>query len=279
MPVKKSKIKSQKSKAETSRLANARSKSKKVKSDIVRAKSRTTTLSIPVYSLTGRAAGTMSLPKEIFGAQVNKNLLAQALRVYLNNQKTHWASTKTRSEVTASTRKIWRQKGTGRARHGAISAPIFIGGGIALGPKPRKTVLDLPKKMKKKALLSALAQKMVDQEVLGLSGLQKTTGKTKQMAEFLKQLNSRQNSRFASEARRAKLESTLIVTDQRMENAVRAASNIPGVDILPVDQLNAFEVIKHQSLILTKEAVEKLQERLALSRETKLSTKKETKRA
>lgn len=251
-------------------------------------------LSVPVYSLSGRAAGTMSLPKEIFGAQVNKNLLAQALKVYLNNQKTHWASTKTRSEVTASTRKIWRQKGTGRARHGAISAPIFIGGGIALGPKPRKSVLDLPKKMKKKALLSALAQKMVDQEVLGLSGLQKTTGKTKQMAEFLKQLNSKLNPDLIG----AKLASTLIVTDQRMDNAVRAARNISGVDILPADQINAFEVVKHQSLILTKEAVEKLQERLALSskqslrakalknkelsikkQETKLSAKKETKRA
>lgn len=206
---------------------------------------RKTNLSVPVYSLSGRAAGTLFLPKEIFGAQVNKALLTQALRVYLTNQQAHHSSTKTRAEVTASSRKIWRQKGTGRARHGAVSAPIFVGGGVALGPKARKVILDLPKKMKKKALVSALAQKMVDQKVSGLSGLKEATGKTKQVAKLLKQL---------------KLKSTLIVTDQRMEKAVRAASNISGVDILPVDQINVLEVIRHHNLIFTKEAVERLKQ-------------------
>lgn len=216
--------------------------------------SKRSSLSVPAYSLSGRSLGTMSLPKEIFGAQVNKALLTQAMRVYLTNQQAHHSSTKTRAEVTASSRKIWRQKGTGRARHGAVSAPIFVGGGVALGPKARKVILDLPKKMKKKALVSALAQKMIDQEVLGVSGLEKATGKTKQMAEFLKQLN------LKFKEQNSKLKTTLIVTGQKMDKAIRAASNISGVDILPVDQINALEVIRHHNLIFTKEAVERLKQ-------------------
>src|SRR3989344_1873864 len=101
----------------------------------------------------------MALPKEIFGQEVNTKLLAQAMRVYMTNLKKFTASTKTRGEVRGSTAKIYRQKGTGRARHGAITAPIFVGGGIVFGPKPRKVVLDLPKKMKKAALLAALSDK------------------------------------------------------------------------------------------------------------------------
>ena len=139
---------------ETSRLASTRSKNKV----IVRAKSRTTALSVPVYSLLGRAAGTMILPKEIFGKVVNKKLLAQAVRVYMTNQKNMTASTKTRGEVRGSTAKIQRQKGTGKARHGSIRAPIFVGGGVVFGPRTRQVRLELPQKMRKAALLSALLQ-------------------------------------------------------------------------------------------------------------------------
>src|SRR5258708_681779 len=116
---------------ETSRPANARSKniSKKLDTSIVRVQPRTTNLSIPVYSLAGKQSGEMTLPKEIFGSNINKPLLAQAVRVYTTNQKNLLASTKTRGEIKASKAKIYRQKGTGKARHGAISAPIFVGGG------------------------------------------------------------------------------------------------------------------------------------------------------
>lgn len=213
---------------------------------------RTSGLSVPVYSLAGRTTSSMVLPKEIFGSEVNKKLLAQALRVYMTNQKQFSASTKTRGEVRGSTAKIFRQKGTGRARHGAIRAPIFVGGGIVFGPTPRKVRLDLPKKMKKAALISALSSKMQDSGILGISGLEKATGKTKEMAQLLKQLNSKfkmQNS---------KLGSILIVTGEKMDNVVRGVRNIPEVDVLPANLINAYEVLKHQMLILTKEAVEKL---------------------
>ena len=203
-------------------------------------------LSVPIYSLAGNVAGKLDLPREIFGAEVNQVLLAQALRVYLNNQKSHWASTKTRGEVEGSTRKIFKQKGTGRARHGAIRAPIFVGGGIALGPKYRKIVLDLPKKMKKKALLSALSLKAKEGQIYGVSGLDKASGKTKELIYFVEKLAKKTAS---------KKEKILIITGDKLEQAKRATRNIPGVDLKLAKEINALEVIKHQKLLLTKDAL------------------------
>lgn len=213
-------------------------------------------LSVPVYSLAGRASGTMTLPKEIFGQKVNKKLLSQAMRVYITNQKNLNASTKTRGEVAGSTAKIFRQKGTGRARHGAIRAPIFVGGGIALGPKPRKVRLELPQRMKKAALLSAFSAKVSDKQLVGLSGLEKASGKTKEMAKLMHQVSSIMHQ--GKEKKKDKIASALIVTPEKMDNIVQAVNNIPGVDVLPVNLINAYEIIKHGLLFVTKEAVEKL---------------------
>lgn len=204
--------------------------------------------SVPVVSLTGKEVGALELPKEIFGVKINTSLLAQAMRIYLNNQKSHWSNTKTRGEVTGSTRKIYKQKGTGRARHGAITAPIFVGGGVALGPKARKVVLELPKKMKRVALISALAQKLSENAILGIEGLDKASGKTKEMAKFLKNLDKK---------------SVLVVADQKIDSVQRSVRNLKSIDFLAADQLNAFEIIKHQSLLLTKAAVERLLAKIA----------------
>jgi large subunit ribosomal protein L4 len=215
---------------------NLRLKTKKVSS-----------FTVPVYSLAGREIKKMSLPKGIFGVKVNQALLTQAIRVYLANQKTHFSHTKTRAEVKGSTRKIQRQKGTGRARHGAIRAPIFVGGGIALGPKYRKVILNLPQKMKKAALISALSSKAEEKAVLGFAGFQKASGKTKEIETFLKKINKK---------------NVLFLEDGKNEKFCRAARNLPGVEILPVDDLNALEVLKYQTLMFTKEAVEKLDSRM-----------------
>lgn len=201
-------------------------------------------MSVPVYSLTGRATGTLVLPKEIFGVKVSKSLLSQAMRVYMTNQKNLTASTKTRGQVRGSTAKVWRQKGTGRARHGARTAPIFVGGGITFGPRLRNVRLDLPQKMKKAALLNSLSSKALDKQVIGLTGLEKATGKTKELFDLMKKVTA--------------LKSALIVTPEKIDKVVRAVRNIKGVDVLPVSQLNAFDVLRHQNLLLTKEAVEKL---------------------
>ncbi len=208
---------------------------------------RTNELTIPVYSLVGQSSGTLELPKELFGVAVNKSLLSQAIRVYSNNEKSHNSNTKTRGEVTGSTRKIYRQKGTGRARHGGITAPIFVGGGIALGPKSRKVVLDLPKKMKLAALVASLSQRAKDQEVMGLD-IEKVTGKTKEMANLMKVLGKK---------------SVLIVGDEKTALAPRAVRNLTGVSYQMASQINVYEIIRHKSLLVTKEAVEFLKQRIS----------------
>lgn len=210
------------------------------------AKQKVTGLSVPVYSLLGKEAGSLDLPKEIFGAKVNKALLAQALRVYLTNSQTHPGSVKTRGQVNATKAKVWKQKGTGRARHGAKSAPIWVGGGVAFGPTPRLVKLDLPKKMRLAALISALSSKLSDKEIVGLGGLEKATGKTKEMAVLM------------SSVSKQKAIKALIVTGEQQDNVVRGARNITGVDVLPAHQLNAYEVLKHKMVLITKEAVEVL---------------------
>ncbi|MBI2600677.1 50S ribosomal protein L4 [Candidatus Daviesbacteria bacterium] len=203
-------------------------------------------LSIPVYSLAGASAGEMELPKEIFGQKVNQHLLSQAVRVYMTNSKEFTASTKTRGEVMGSTAKIFRQKGTGRARHGSIMAPIFVGGGIVFGPKPRKVRLDLPKKMKKASLVSAFSSKAEEKSIFGLSGVEKATGKTKQMSSFLDKVFD------------GKKKTVLILTGEKNDNIVRASRNISGVDVLPANLINTYELLKHEVLLLTKDALEKL---------------------
>lgn len=219
---------------------------------------KTNSLSVPIYSLMGKSTGQLSLPKELFAGKVNKQLLAQALRVYLTNSQAHWGYTKTRAEVKATTAKWFRQKGTGRARHGAKSAPIFVGGGVAFGPKPRKTKLSLPKKMGKQALVTALTVKMKEQQILGVD-LTRATGKTQQIAGLLKKLE---------------IKSVLVSDSRNSEPVSRSVRNLQGVDFLPADLLNPYEVIKHQTLVLTKAAVERLEKRLFTSKQNTLMSLK-----
>ncbi len=200
-------------------------------------------LSVPLYDLTGKETGKVELPKDLFGVEVNTALLSQALRIYLNNQKSHPGSTKTRGEVRGSTRKIYKQKGTGGARHGGKRAPIFVGGGIALGPKYRKNVLDLSKKMKKAALISALSSKALSGEIIAVSGLDKTSGKTSQMSAFFNAINAK---------------SLLLITSEKNDMVKRATKNLQGMLSSPVDQLNVLQVIKHKMLVVDQALVERL---------------------
>ncbi len=200
-------------------------------------------LNVPVYSLAGKEAGTLDLPQEIFGAPVNKQILSQAVRVYQTNSKGHWGHTKTRGEVVGSTRKLGAQKGSGNARHGSIMSPIFVGGGIALGPRRRNVRLELPKRMKKLAVISALSAKAVAGEVVGIDGLDKAAGKTKEFVALLK-ATERKN--------------VLIVTGEKQDTVVRALRNIQGSDATYASQLNALEILSHRSILFTKEAISKL---------------------
>ena len=221
-----------------------KSEDRRLTTDDKKPKTGKLNLSVPMYTLAGAVSENLNLPKEIFGVKVNKDLLAQAQRVYSTNEMGHFSHTKTRGEVEGSTRKIFKQKGTGNARHGAIRAPIFVGGGIALGPKSRKTILDLPKKMRHAALVSALSLRALEGEVMGVSGLDKASGKTKQIVTLVNKMAKK---------------SVLIVDGTNNEKAFRASRNLEKVSFKTVDQLNAYEVIRHRSLVLTQSALERLQ--------------------
>lgn len=269
MPVKKLKVKDVKKKAQgpvkSFIPASAPSKSR-VRSNEVRAVRNPKTFATPrlnsssaselssrtakaqkimadVYDTKGKVVETIKLPAEIFGAKINKKLIAQAVRVYLANQRRGTSSTKSRGEVQGSSRKIYRQKGTGRARHGSLRAPIFVHGGIAFGPKPRDYSLEMPKKMKKAALFSALSSKVKDGELKIVAGLEKITPKTKKMVEIIKNLDLNNQK-------------LLIVLPERDENIDRAARNIEGLNMIMANQLNTYEVLNCRALLLTKDSIE-----------------------
>lgn len=206
------------------------------------------TLTIDVFGLDGKVTGKVSLPEAIFGEKVNKKLLAQAVRVYLANKRQGTVSTKTRGEVEGSSRKIYRQKGTGRARHGSVRAPIFVHGGVVFGPKPRDYSLDLPKKMRRKALFSALSAKYVEGEIKVLAGLEKLEPKTKLFVGVLESLG------IASKKR-----SMLVVCPNDLANVRRAAGNVQGVTLTAARRLNAYDVLKYKDLLFMRDAIDEIE--------------------
>lgn len=222
-------------------------KAKTAEKSEVKSATKSSNLSIPVFSMDGKTTANLTLAKEIFGVEINNRLLAQAIRVYLSNKKVFTNFTKTRGEVVGSTIKIFKQKGTGRARHGAITAPIFVGGGITFGPKPRAKSLDLSKKMKKAALLSALSSKVAEKRAFILADAEKSSGKTKDFVQVLTKISDQKI-----------MLPTLIVTGEKTGTVLRGVKNISGVTTLTANLLNAYEVLKHDNLVLTKDAVEML---------------------
>ena len=202
-----------------------------------------TGIKAPVVGLDGKTAGSITLPEELFAAKVNKQLMAQAVRVYLANQRGGHASTKTRGEVEGSTRKIYKQKGTGKARHGGIRAPIFVGGGIVFGPRPRDYSLGFPQKMKHVALASALTEQLKKQNIIIVSGLSGVT-KTKAVASMFTAVGAKRR--------------TLLVTAKESALVVRAGRNIEGVDILPASDINTYSVLMHGKVVFMKEAIREM---------------------
>jgi len=205
-------------------------------------------LTVEAYDLSGKSEGFIELSKEIFGVSVNKVLMAQAIRVYLANQRGGTVSTKTRGEVQGSTRKIYKQKGTGRARHGGIRAPIFVHGGVALGPKPRDYSLTMPKKMKQAALFSALSSKVNDGEIKIVKNLDKIEQKTKEMIKVLKNLNLDEKNK-----------KILLVLSGDLTNVQKASRNITGVKTTVAQRLNTYEVLDSKMILMMDLAVPALQ--------------------
>lgn len=202
-------------------------------------------LNVPVYSLKGTKLGQMSLPKE-YGKDLNLTLLAQAIRVYGDRSHVGLSKTKTRAEVNRTKKKWYRQKGTGGARHGAKSAPIFVGGGVAHGPRPIKRTLKLPAKMKKNSLISAISLKAKNNEIFVLDGFNKLE-KTKEVASFLKKLPT-QNSKVGKKY-------TFIVKEEN-RGARKVVDNFANARVISFRNINPYQVFYGGTLIVDKDIFE-----------------------
>jgi large subunit ribosomal protein L4 len=200
-----------------------------------------------VYTMTGEQKGEATLPEVLFGAVVNQELMAQAVRVYLTRQRQGNANTKSRSEVAGSTRKLYKQKGTGNARHGDIKAPVFVGGGIVHGPVTHPFNMTMPQKMKHAALRSALTARAVDTVVL--EGLAKVEGKTSAVAKALKAVVNGKKK-------------PLVVLSDELDAALVALRNVKGLDFVQAMDLHTYEVLNHDLIIMAKEAIAVLEGRL-----------------
>ncbi|HHY04624.1 MAG TPA: 50S ribosomal protein L4 [Thermoanaerobacterales bacterium] len=194
----------------------------------------------------GEQVGEIELSDNIFGIEVRPDIMHRAVINYLANQRLGTSSTLTRAEVAGGGRKPWRQKGTGRARHGSIRSPIWRKGGITFGPKPRAYKYKLPKKLKRLALKSALSSKVVENEIIVLEDLTMEAPKTKEMVQILSNVKADKKS--------------LIVIASKDENVEKSARNIPGVKAINVNTLNVYDILNHDNLIMTKDAVMKVQE-------------------
>ena len=201
---------------------------------------------VAMYNINGDKVGDIELSEKVFGATVRGDVMHEVVVNYLANQRQGTQSTKTRSEVRGGGIKPWRQKGTGRARQGSIRAAQWVGGGIALGPKPRDYGYAVNKKVRRLALVSALSSKVEDNDLIVLDAMSFDNIKTKQIADVLKNLKIS--------------EKALFVLPENDKNIVMSARNIEGVDTTFVGAINTYEVLNHTKCIILKDAAEKLEE-------------------
>jgi len=199
-----------------------------------------------VFNLAGEVVGNIEISDTVFAVPFNQGVVHQAVLRQQANARQGTASTKTRGNVTGSTRKLYRQKGTGNARAGSIKSPLRKGGGIVFGPHPRDYRQSMPKKMRQLALRCALSAKVNDGELKVLEALKLDEPKTKQMTGVLDAL---------------KIEhSALLVTSQPETNVILSARNIPGIKTLPANLLNVVDILSHKALIMEVAAVRKAEE-------------------
>ncbi len=199
-------------------------------------------MKIEVLKVTGERAGEIEFPDEIFGGKVNKGLIWEAVEMYRANARQGTACTKTRAEVRGGGRKPWPQKHTGRARHGSIRSPIWRGGGVVFGPKPRDYSYSMPKKKLRRALLESVKEKLQQGKVFVIEDFTLPEIKTKLFANILKSTGLEDK------------ETKLFVVDGYKKELYLASRNIPTVRMMPYTELNAYEVWRNRKLVFTQKA-------------------------
>ncbi|MED0660322.1 MULTISPECIES: 50S ribosomal protein L4 [Bacillus] len=204
---------------------------------------------VALYNQSGTKVGDIELNDSIFGITPNEHVLHEAVVMQRASLRQGTHKVKNRSEVSGGGRKPWRQKGTGRARQGSIRAPQWRGGGTVFGPTPRSYSYKLPKKVRRLAIKSALSSKVNENNIVVVDALNFDVPKTKEFTKVLKNLSVDTKA--------------LVVTDGSNENVVLSARNIPGVTVIDTNGINVLDVLGHDKLIMTKSAVEKVEEVLA----------------
>ena len=199
-----------------------------------------------VVDVEGKKVGDITLSDEIFGIEPNEFAVQAVIKNYLANQRQGTQSAKTRAEVRGGGRKPFRQKGTGRHRQGSSTDPSQVGGGVVFAPKPRDYRYSLNKKLKRLALKSALSAKVADKELIVVDEFKFEEPKTKEMVRVLANIKADKKA--------------LIVMDEKDDNVVRSAHNIPGVRTALVSTMNVYEIVNHYTLVLTKAAAKKIEE-------------------
>ncbi|MGB8330557.1 MAG: 50S ribosomal protein L4 [Polyangiales bacterium] len=202
---------------------------------------------VKVYNLSKKGVGEMELSDSVFDATVNESLLYDVLKAQLASQRKGAASAQTRAEVSATKRKMYKQKGTGSARHGSKRAPIFVGGGTAHGPKPRDFGYRPPRKMRLGALKGALSLKLREGQLLVVADFELDEIKTKKLAEVLDKLEVNG--------------SALIVDRKENEKLRLSARNLQNHSVLPPEGVNLYDLLRHEHLVLTQTAVQALEAR------------------
>lgn len=199
-----------------------------------------------IYNLAGTQTGTVEVNNEVFGIEPNQAVLHEVLTAELAAARQGTAATKTRAMVRGGGRKPFKQKGTGRARQGSTRSPQWIGGGVVFAPKPRDYSYSVNKKVRRLALKSVLTTKVNEGNLIVLDALEMNAPKTKDFIAMLSAVNAGKKA--------------LVVTAENSPNVVKSGRNIPGVDITFVNTLNVYDIMRHDSLIITKEAVRKTEE-------------------
>ena len=202
--------------------------------------------SVEVHDLDGKVVGSVELPEEIFGIEPSEAAIYHAVKAHLTNRRQGNAATKTRADINLSKRKIYRQKGTGRARAGTASSPIRIGGGVAHGPHPRDLSERVPKKVRRLAVRSALTMKGAEGAVRVLQDFSLEQPKTRRMALMTRALNVADQK-------------SLLLTAEPVSAIYKSCRNLPNFEVKPVAQVCAYDVVKADSVIFTEGALGRLQ--------------------
>jgi large subunit ribosomal protein L4 len=204
---------------------------------------------VKVYNLQGKETEELKLDSDIFDIKINPNLVYQVVEVQKNNARQNLAHTKTRAEVRGGGRKPWRQKGTGRARHGSTRSPIWVGGGVTFGPSiERNFAKKINKKMKRKALFMTLTDKLRENQLVVTDKLELAEIRTKELANILNKLPTKE------------AKSVLLVLDQKNEVISKSAKNLPKINIILANSLNIMDILKHDYLLIDKAGIKKITE-------------------